>query len=428
MSSTSLDIARVRSAFPALENSDYIYADNAGGSQCLASVVDKLSDYLLRTNVQPGANYSVSVQSTTRVAQGVEAARELFNAASTEEVSFGTSSSLLVENLARAIDADILDGEEIIVTGEHEANAGPWKKLAKRRGLAVKFWHATQISEFPNNPYAVALQTETLLGLITPKTRLIAFTGCSNLLGSIVPVKEIIAAARAKAKEVGARKLEVSVDMVSYAPHRRVDVQDWDVEYCFFSLYKVYGPHLAALYTRKTSLQNSLTALTHHFLPFDSTSLKLQPGGPGYELPYAITAIPEYLRSLTPSGTLEDAFKAIADHEQTLVQPLLAYLKSQESRGVHIVGDENASLSRVPTISFVVQGEKPIPSREVVKAFDDKGYIGIRNGHFYAYTLVEHLNPKLDLVDAVVRISLVHYNTVEEVQTIISILKRILEA
>lgn len=138
---------------------------------------------------------------------------------------------------------------------------------------------------------------------------------------------------------------------------------------------QVYGPHIATLYTRKQSVQNSLSALTHDFLPFDSTSLKLQPGGPGYELAYAVTAIPEYLRSLTPSGTLEDAFKSIADHEQSLVQPLLAYLKSQEARGVHIVGDENAGLSRVPTISFVVQGERPISSRDVVKVFDSKGNV-----------------------------------------------------
>ena len=120
MSSTTLDIAQVRSAFLALKNSDYIYADNAGGSQCLTNVVEKLSDYLLRTNVQLGADYSVSTQSTDRVQQGREAAKELFNAASKEEVSFGYSSSLLAENLSRAIENDVLDGEEIIVTGEHE--------------------------------------------------------------------------------------------------------------------------------------------------------------------------------------------------------------------------------------------------------------------------------------------------------------------
>lgn len=119
------------------------------------------------------------------------------------------------------------------------ANAGPWKKLAARKGLTIKFWHATQNPESPNNPYSVGYRLETLLPLITTKTRLVAFTACSNLLGSVVPVKEVVKAIKAKAAEVGARKVETSVDCVAYAPHRRVDVQDWDVDYAFLSVYKV---------------------------------------------------------------------------------------------------------------------------------------------------------------------------------------------
>ena len=86
----------------------------------MKGVVDRISDYLLHTNVQLGADYSVSIASTKRVAEGVEAARELFNAASVDEISLGSSSTMLAENLARALDADVLDDEEIIVTGEHE--------------------------------------------------------------------------------------------------------------------------------------------------------------------------------------------------------------------------------------------------------------------------------------------------------------------
>lgn len=362
------------------------------------------------------------------------------------------------------------------------ANAGPWKKLAKRKGLTVKFWHATPSPESPNNPYAVSLKIEDLLPLITPKTRLLAFTGCSNILGTIVPVKDITAAARTKAHELGVRKLEVCIDCVAYAPHRRIDVRAWDVDYCFFSLYKVrppyflnlhhhlhypspipilpsgkglssslnvlpqvYGPHIGALYTRAASLEGSLASLAHHFLPVENKSYKLQPGGPGYELVYGCTAVPPYLRSLSPSGSLEDAFAKIAEHEQTLVKPLLGYLKSKEARGVRIVGEEGSGLNRAPTISFVVGGERPIRSRDVVKVFDaqknvslltqlcavtscstDLCQIGIRFGHFYAYTLVEGLAPKLDLDDAVVRISLVHYNTVEQVLHIIGILEEVL--
>ncbi|KZV69801.1 PLP-dependent transferase [Peniophora sp. CONT] len=423
-------ITKARSQFPSLA-SGYIFADNAGGSQCLKPVVDRISDYLLNTNVQLGADYSVSVESTKRVAMGSATAAKMFNATSPSEIALGSSSTMLSENLARAMEGDFVDGEEIIVTGEHEANAGPWKKLAARKGITLKVWHPRQTN--PNNTYSVALDVLDLLPLLSSKTRLVAFTATSNLLGSIVPVKAVIKAARAKAAELGVRKIEFCVDCVAYAPHRRIDVQDWDVDYCFFSFYKVYGPHISALYARATSLKTSVSALTHHFLSVDDVSYKLMPGGPGYELAYGVTAVLPYLLSLAPSSTTADdasaldaAWAAIAEHEQSLLEPLLGFLRSQEERGVKIVGDSMHGASRVPTVSFVVQGERPMQSKDVVKVFDQKGGIGIRYGHFYAYGLAESLEPKLDLEDVVVRISLVHYNTVEEVERIIEVLKEAL--
>ncbi|THH18322.1 hypothetical protein EW146_g2653 [Bondarzewia mesenterica] len=421
--STFIDTAR--SQFPSLA-SGYIFADNAGGSQCAKGVVDRISDYLLNTNVQLGADYSVSVLSTDRVKEGSIAASKLLNAKSSDEIAFASSSTMAAENLARALEADIQPGEELIITGEHEANAGPWKKLAARKGAVIKVWSVRTYQSTPNNPYSVYLDVEDLLPLITPTTRLVAFTACSNILGSIVPVKEVIKASRAKAYEVGVRKIEFSIDCVAYAPHRRIDVQDWDVDYCFLSLYKVYGPHVSALYARSNSLEQSLSALTHHFLRVSSVSDKLQPGGPGYETIYGVTGVLSYLLSLTPANNLKDSFRAIAEHEQTLIRPLLGFLKSQESRGVRIVGDEHAGPTRVPTISFVVTGERAIKSKDVVKVFDQKGDIGIRYGHFYAHTLVDSLTPKIDIDDAVVRISLVHYNTVQEVEKIIGILRDVL--
>lgn len=117
------------------------------------------------------------------------------------------------------------------------ANVGPWKKLAARRGCVVKNWLATPTSS--NNPYAVTLKIEDLLPLITSKTRIVAFTACSNILGSIISVKEVVKAVRASATQKGAKKVEISVDCVAYAPHRYIDVQDWDVDFCVFSFYKV---------------------------------------------------------------------------------------------------------------------------------------------------------------------------------------------
>ena len=127
MPEPSFDIAEVRSRFPALGDRGYIFADNAGGSQCLATVVARISDYLLHTNVQLGADYSASVSSTQRVKEGVDAARELFHAENAEEISLGSSSTMLIENLARAMEPDFLGGEEIIVTGEHEGERLPYR-------------------------------------------------------------------------------------------------------------------------------------------------------------------------------------------------------------------------------------------------------------------------------------------------------------
>jgi len=220
----------------------------------------------------------------------------------------------------------------------------------------------------------------------------------------------------------------VSVDCVAYAPHRLVDVQDWDVDYCVLSLYKVYGPHISVLYARASCLESSISSIVHHFLDVKSTSYKLQPGGPGYELVYGSTGILDYLLSLTPHNDLKKTFEAIASHEQTLVNVLLSYLThpDQRARGVRVVGDEQGGLSRVPTISFVVVGQSALKSKDIVRVFDQKGGVGIRYGHFYAFTLVDELSPKIDPADGVVRISLVHYNTVKEVNRIIDILKEVL--
>ncbi|KAG2143141.1 pyridoxal phosphate-dependent transferase [Suillus cothurnatus] len=421
----TLDIDGVRASFPSLE-SGYIYADNAGGSQTAQGVIDRIVDYLTNTNVQLGADYFIGVLSTQRVDEGPLSIAELFNAASVDEVGFGPSSTMICENIARALENDVQPGDEFIITYEHEANNGPWKRLAERCNAVVKYWQPTPVSA--ENPYSVTYKVEELLPLVSSRTRLAAISACSNILGSLVPVEEAVKALRQRAKEEGARKVEVSLDCVAYAPHRKMDVQKWDIDYCFFSLYKVYGAHNAAVYVRSAALQTSLTSIAHHFLKVDNDLYKVQPGGPGYELVYGATAVVPYLKSLTPDDDLVASFDAIANHEQTLLAPLLRFLTDpkQVSRGVRVVGTSKINLSRVPTVSFVVVGQNAIKSKDIVGAFDKKGGIGIRYGHFYAYSLIDNLRPKLDVNDGVVRISLVHYNTVDEVRKIVDVLGEVL--
>jgi hypothetical protein len=149
---------------------------------------------------------------------------------------------------------------------------------------------------------------------------------------------------------------------------------------------QVYGPHTSVLYVRASCLKSSVSSIVHHFIDAESTSYKLQPGGPGYELVYGSTGILDYLLSLTPHNDLKKTFEAIATHEQTLVSALLSYLTDpdQRARGVRVVGNEKGGLSRVPTISFVVVGQRALKSKDIVGAFDEKG--GVSGGcsvHYY---------------------------------------------
>ncbi|KAL4063779.1 pyridoxal phosphate-dependent transferase [Scleroderma yunnanense] len=422
---TAIDLEKVRARFPSLR-AGYIYADNAGGSQVCQEVLDRIFDYLCNTNVQPGAAYSVSEQSSQRILEGINAAALLFNAASTVEVGFGSSTGLIFENISRAMENDITVGDEIIITEEHEAHCGPWKRLADRRGAVVKYWRTMVTSE--NNPFSLGYNLHDLLLLLSPKTRLVAISACSNVLGSVMPIEDIVSALRKRARELMTPKLEVSVDCVAYAPHRRINVQKWDVDYCVCSLYKVYGAHNAVFYMRSGALQSSLSKIVHHFVAAESSARKIEIGGPGYELVYSAAGVVSYLLALTPYHSLDASFDAIAEYEQHLMKPLLSFLTDQKQyeRGVRVVGNGKVDESRVPTISFVVVGQTPIKSQNIVNFFDSKGGIGIRYGHFYAYSLVANMNPRIDPDDGVVRISFVHYNTVKEVERILEVLKEVL--
>jgi len=110
--------------------------------------------------------------------------------------------------------------------------------MAARKGAIVKQW--SPLPSNATNPYSLNYHISDLLSLITSKTRIVAFTACSNILGSIIPVAEVVKAVREEAKAQGARKVEISLDCVAYAPHRVMDVKKWDVDFCVFSFYKVW--------------------------------------------------------------------------------------------------------------------------------------------------------------------------------------------
>lgn len=168
------------------------------------------------------------------------------------------------------------------------ANASPWKRLAARRGLILKTWGHSPISSEANNPYAVQLSLDALLPLITPKTRLVAFTACSNILGQIIDIASVTRAIKEEAANKGVRKVEVCVDCVAYAPHRRIDVRGWDVEYCYFSYYKVRFyisvGYSAALLIYSQGLRSSCRCSLHTSLLYQLVSVFPCPPFPPHRL------------------------------------------------------------------------------------------------------------------------------------------------
>ncbi|NSY17314.1 cysteine desulfurase-like protein [Neorhizobium sp. AL 9.2.2] len=405
-----LDLDYVRSQFPGLARGWTLF-DNAGGSQILKGAVERINTFLIEKNVQIGGSYAVSQAAAAALYESRTAAMNLVNASRPEEIVFGASTTQLLQNLARAMQSQLSPGDEIIVTvSDHESNIGPWDRL-QERGITLKFW--------PLNKDTLTLDLADLAPLMSDRTKLVCVTHVSNILGSINPIREI-------ADFVHARGAKICVDAVAYAPHRAVDVQALDVDYYVFSLYKTYGPHYALMYG-KYDLLAELDTLYHYFYGKDKVPGKLEPGNPNYELAYSTCGIVDYLTTLgeqagetgTVRQKIEAAFAAITAQENLLVERLLAYLRSRND--CRIVGQTtNNGSTRVPTIAFRFDGRD---AGEVCKAMDSEK-IAIRFGDFHSRRLAEYL----ELTDhgGMVRVSMVHYNTLDEIDRFTAALDRIL--
>ncbi|MFN3242229.1 MAG: aminotransferase class V-fold PLP-dependent enzyme [Planctomycetota bacterium] len=399
-----LDLDFVRGQFPALAT-DWTLFDNAGGSVPLGRVCDRVQDYMRTCMVQLGASYGVSAEATRRVGLGHRAAEELFGSGE-GDVVVGSSSTLLTRIAAAALRPLWNEGDEVVVTDlDHEANIGAWRNL-EATGLVVREWQC--------DPDTFELRVEDLEPLLGERTRLVAFSHCSNLVGEIQDVPAI----SQKVHEAGAL---VYVDGVAYAPHRRVDVDELGADMYVASLYKVYGPHLAALHMGQELIAMAAPQ-NHFFIGNDEGPYKLEPGNVNHELTSALPGIVEYLQELDRhhggAGTVDGAFDRITEHECALAAPLLQFL--DEHPRVRLLGRPVADARRAPTISFVPleQRASDIPPKM------DAQRIAVRWGHFYAHRFCSRFG--LHEGDGVVRASMVHYNTPDEVQRLIEAFDRVL--
>ena len=405
------DVEFARRHFPALSD-DWALFDNAGGTVPLKGVIDRVHEYMSRWQVQLGASYRHSATASDLVQAGTMAMARLINA-SPDEVVLGASTTMNVRVLAQALRPRFAPGDEIVVTNlDHESNIGAWREL-ESAGVMIREWR-----------FDIARHELTLADLeplLSPRTRLVCFTQCANVVGTIHDAAAIVR----RVHDAGAL---ACVDGVAFAPHRRVDVRALDADFYLLSIYKVMGPHLGLLYGKREHLVRA-RGQNHFFIAEDDVPYKLQPGKVPHELAASLPAILDYLMALDARTFGEDGaaepqrldrvFTAIADYEAALAEPLLAFLRARAN--VRLLGDPSADPARrVPTITFTVDDR----DASAIPPLLDAERIGIRYGHFYAQRAIEALG--LLGRNGVVRISMVHYNTPAEVARLITVLDRVL--
>ncbi len=236
------------------------------------------------------------------------------------EVILGASASSLLQMLADCYTKVLEPGQEVIVaqTG-HEANVGPWTRL-ERYGIRTRWWEM--------DPENFVCSLKQLDDLLSDRTALVAFPHVSNLLGEIVDVRQITALAH----DAGAR---VVVDGVAFAPHRAMHVADWGVDWYVYSTYKVYGPHMAALWGHSDAL-GELTGPNHFFI--HEVPYQFELGGPSHEGCAGLLGLADYLKVVAGlDGTanlsrsdIEQAFEVMTACERPLQARLLEYLGSRK--------------------------------------------------------------------------------------------------
>jgi len=408
-----LDVDYVRSQFPAFKDplsKDWSFFENAGGSYVPCNVINKLTEFMTSTKVQPYADYPMSKIAGENMDKATKLFANMINSKE-NEILIGGSTSINLYVLSNALKKFISPGDEIIVTNQdHEANISPWRRL---EGVGAK------IIEWQFNLDNFELEYSTLEKIINPKTKIIAVTHCSNIIGSINNIKKITELAHKN-------NIIVIADGVSYAPHGFPDVKELDVDFYTFSLYKTYGPHLALLYGKEEILKE-LPNQNHEFLN-GKYPYTINPGGPNHEELVSLIGIYEYFEALynhhfqdkriTISNKIKKINELISLHEEEIANPILKYL--DDSENFKLIGKNKISnKNRAPTISFT---SKKMSSKMLSKKLVDN-QIATRNDNFYAWRCLKALG--IDADDGVVRISLAHYNSIEETKKLIKVFDKI---
>ena len=315
-------------------------------------------------------------------------------------LAFGPSTTGLCRNLATSLLPNLNADSEIIVSVLcHEAGATAWVALAKALAISIKWW--VPAGGMGNNTDP-KLSIETLRPLLSPKTRLVCCGHVSNITGTIENnVKEVADLVHTIPGAL------ILVDGVAWAPHRPVDVKQLGVDIYVFSWYKVFGPHIAQIYARRDVQKQYLTSLNHYFFDANVLSVRLGLGNSCIELEHAVTPIIDYL-------TEEIGWEKLIAHEEVITAEILGYLTAFPDLYT-VYGCQSADpKSRVSLISFTVNG---IASDKVAERIHETSNIRLITGDCWSPRTVYNV---LGLPEyGIIRISLVHYNTVDEMKAFV---------
>ena len=398
------DVAKIRGDFPILSRTVYnrplVYLDNSATTQKPRVVVDSIvrEYYSENANVHRGVHF-LSQQATDLYEQARGRVRTFINARSDKEIVFtrGTTESL---NLVASSFGERFmgEGDEVIVSAmEHHSNIVPWQLLQERKGIRLRVIPINGRGELLLDEYEK---------LFNKRTRIVAVTHVSNVLGTVNPVKQIAAVAHA-------HDVPVLVDGAQSVPHIAVDVQDMDCDFFVFSGHKVYGPTGIGVLYGKESLLNELPPYQGggemiknvHFehTEYEDAPLRFEAGTPDYVGAHALAAAIDYVSAL--------GMENIAAHEHSL----LAYATERMNciPGMRIFGQaENKSA----VLSFVVGNIHPLDLGTLLDRFG----VAVRTGHHCAQPLMERMG-----VQSMARASFALYNTREEVDTLCESIERI---
>jgi cysteine desulfurase family protein (TIGR01976 family) len=440
---TALDLARIRAQFPAFTQSvnghPAAFLDGPGGTQAPQRVVDTISGYLSRDNANTGGAYATSRRTDAVIAEARAAMADFLHCGS-DEVVFGPNMTTLTFAMSRAVSRDFGPGDEILVTRlDHDANVAPWLAL-EEKGVTIRW---AEIHE-----QDCTLDLDSLADQLTSKTRLVAIGYASNAVGTINPVKEVVGLAHA----AGALAY---IDAVHYAPHGLIDVAALDCDFLVCSTYKFFGPHMGVLFGKRDHLRR----LRPYKVRPNTNAIPncWEWGTLNHECIAGITECVEYIadigRGLTggnqksvsnqkrlprssrfstsghdaagASGVserrraIEAAYETIHQHERGLLERAIAGLKKIRGLKIYGITDPARFDQRCATLAVRIEGHPPL---ELATKLGERG-IFTWDGNYYALNLTEQLD--VEKSGGFLRIGLVHYNTVEEVDRLLAALEEL---